>query len=131
MLYNQKVFEHFLGHMAKKEGDLNSIKSYISRNTRILYPLTALIVLVVTDGLITLFLVRQGIGQELNPFIKALAGETHFLVIKALGVLLCALILWDIYRRRPKLALISSWCFAAAYAGIVLWNLGILLISQV
>jgi hypothetical protein len=110
---------------------LKSIKSYFSRTNRILYPLAALIALVVADGLITRFLVRQGLGQEVNPFIKALAGETHFVVIKVLGALLCALILWDIYRRRPKLALISSWCFAVAYAGIVLWNLGIFFISQV
>ena len=110
---------------------MKSIKSYFSRTDRILYPLTALTVLVVADGLITRFLVRQGLGQEVNPFIKALAGETHFLVLKVLGALLCALILWDIYRRRPKLALISSWCFAASYAGIVLWNLGIFFISQV
>ena len=109
---------------------MKSIKSYFPWTNRILYPLAALIALVISDGLITRFLVRQGLGQEVNPLIKALAGETHFLVLKALGALLCALILWDIYRRRPKLALISSWCFAGAYAGIVLWNLGIFFVSQ-
>jgi hypothetical protein len=110
---------------------LKSVKSYISKNHRILYPLAALIALVVSDGLITRFLVRQGLGREMNPFLQTLVGETNFLVIKVLGALLCALILWDIYRRRPKLALISSWFFVVAYAGIVLWNLGVFFISQV
>jgi len=117
--------------MVKQEGDLKRIKSYISRTHRILYPITALIALVVLDGLITRFLVGQGIGRELNPFLQTLAGDTNFVLIKVLGALLCALILWDIYRRRPKLALISSWCFAGSYAGIVLWNLCVFFISQV
>ncbi len=95
------------------------------------YPLAALIALVVSDGLITQFLVRQEIGRERNPLLQGVVGEASFLVIKVLGALLCALILWDIYRRWPKLALISSWCFVVVYAGIVLWNLSVFFVSQV
>ncbi len=93
------------------------------------YLLGALIALVVSDGLISHFLVSRGLAQEGNPFLEALVGEGIFLVIKVLGVLLCALILWDIYKQRPKLAMISSLCFVVLYAGIVLWNLCVFFIT--
>jgi len=94
------------------------------------YPLASLIVLVISDGLITNFLVGEGTALELNPLLRNLAGNNSLLVIKVIGALLCALILWDIYRRRPKLAMISSWCFVGAYLGIVLWNSSVLFISR-
>ncbi len=94
------------------------------------YLLSALIALVVSDGLISHFLVRHGLGREGNPFLKTLVGEWNFLVIKVLAVLLCALILWDIYKRRSKLAVITTLSFVVLYAGIVLWNLFVFVITQ-
>lgn len=95
------------------------------------YLLSALIVLVVCDGLISQFLVRSGFGREGNPFLQAWVGEEAFLVIKVLGVLLCALILWDMYKRWSRLALISTSCFVVIHAGIVLWNLSVFLTHRV
>lgn len=95
------------------------------------YSLSMLIVLVVSDGLMTRFLIRSKLGREGNPFLQTWVGEEVFLLVKLLGALLCALILWDISRRYRKLALISSWCFVAIYAGIVLWNLYVFFITQV
>jgi len=92
------------------------------------YLLGTLTTLVVLDGLVTIVLVRHGLAQEGNPFLQTLVGGGNFLVIKVLGALLCAFILWDIYKRRPKLALISSLCFTVLYAGIVLWNLSLFFI---
>ena len=89
------------------------------------YLLSALIVLVVSDGLISHFLVRSGLGWEGNPFLQTWVGREAFLVIKVFGVLLCALILWDMYKRWSKLALISTSCFIVIHAGIVLWNLSV------
>ena len=107
------------------------MRGYFLGRGGIRYVLGALIVLVVSDGLISHFLVRSRLGREWNPFLQRWVGEDIFLVIKVLGVLICALILWDIYNRRPKLALITSLCFAVSYAGIVLWNLFVLFITQV
>ena len=107
------------------------MKSYLAGIHRIGYLLGALIVLVVSDGLISHFLVRHGFGREGNPFLETLVGKETFLIIKVLGVLLCALVLWDIYKRRPKLATITTLCFVILYAGIVLWNLGVFFITQV
>lgn len=90
------------------------------------YLLGVLIALVVSDGVISHLLVIGGLGREWNFFLQNLVGEEYFLVIKVLGAALCALILWDIYNKWPKLALISTSCFVAIYLGIVVWNLSIL-----
>jgi len=93
------------------------------------YLLGMLIVLVVSDGVISNFVVTRRLGWEWNPFLQNWVGKDVFLAIKVLGVFLCALILWDIYKRWPKLALIASLCFVVLYAGIVLWNLSVLFVT--
>jgi len=93
--------------------------------------LGVLIGLVVSDGVISRFIVTERLGWEANPFLQTVVGEDMFLAIKVLGVLLCALILWDMYRRWPKLAVISSLCFVVLYSGIVLWNICVFFITKV
>ena len=107
------------------------IRSHPGGIHRIRYLLSALIALVILDGLISVFLVRNGLGREGNPFLEGLVGEPIFLLIKVVGVLLCAIIMWDIYKRQPKLAVISTTCFVVLYAGILFWNFLVLFISQV
>ena len=107
------------------------MNSYFAGVRRMRYLLGALITLVVSDGVISHFLVRHGLGREGNPFLETLVGEWSFLIIKVLGALLCALILWDIYKRRPKLAVTTTLCFVVLYAGIVLWNLSVFFTTQV
>ena len=84
-----------------------------------------LILFVVADGLVTNFLVNGGLAREGNPFLQPIVGEVGFLVLKAAGALLCVVILWDIYRRFPKVALISTSCFVGFYGLIILWNLSL------
>ena len=110
---------------------MKAIKSYFAGIHRMRYLLGALIALVVSDGLISHFLVERGVAQEVNPFMRTLIGDGNFLVVKVVGVLLAALILWDIYKHRPKLARISSLCFVVLYAGIVGWNLSVFFTTQV
>ncbi len=107
------------------------MKSYFAGIRVMSYRLSALIVLVVSDGWISRFLVRNKLGREGNPFLQTLIGEEAFIVVKLLGALLCALILWDIYKRRSKLAVITTLCFVVLYTGIVLWNLFVFVITQV
>ncbi len=87
------------------------------------YLLGALILLNVADGLLTDRIIKLEVGSESNPFLLGIVGEPSFIILKVAGVLLCALILWDINRRHPRLALIATSCFVAIYGGIVLWNL--------
>jgi hypothetical protein len=93
------------------------------------YVLVTLVGLVVADGIVSRFLVRYGLGREGNPFLQTLVGQNNFLLIKLLGALLCALILWDLYKRRPRIALTSSLLFVVLYTVVVYWNLGIYLVT--
>jgi len=93
------------------------------------YLLVALVIMVVSDGLITNLLIENGLARESNPFLIALVGDWIFLVIKAIGSLLCAVILWDIHKHWPKLALIASSLFLLIYTVIVTWNLCIFFIT--
>lgn len=89
------------------------------------YLLGLLIVFEISDGLATHFLIRGGLAREGNPFLLPIVGETKFLILKVVGVLLCAVILWDVYKRFPKVALIITSCFVTLYGAIVLWNLSL------
>lgn len=84
--------------------------------------LGTLVFLVIADGLLTMFLVRSGIGHEGNPFLASWVGSNIFMLLKVAGVLLCAGILWDVYRQFPKLGTVATSCFAGAYGLIVTWN---------
>lgn len=85
--------------------------------------LVLLSTLVIVDGVITEFLVKNGFGREGNPFLEGLVGTEVFLALKIVGALLCALVLWDIYKKWPKLAVVSTSCLAFCYSAIVVWNL--------
>lgn len=110
---------------------MKTIKSYFYGIYKIRNLLVALVILVISDGFITQSLIRCGLAREGNPLLVPLVGTGNFLVIKIVGALLSALIMWDIYKHWPKLALRSSSCLVGAYAVIVLWNLSIFLIGPV
>ena len=93
--------------------------------------LGTLIALVAADGLISKFLVQHGFAREGNPFLQTWIGEDRFLVIKLMGGFLAAFLLWDIYRRNPKLSFISTLCFVILYTFIVFWSLYIFFITKV
>ena len=93
------------------------------------YLLGLLVVFTVSDGLLTYFLIRHGLAQEGNPLLLPIVGKDSFLVIKVVGTIVCVLILWDISKRFPRVALISTSCFVVVYAVIVIWNLGVFLMA--
>lgn len=99
-----------------------TIRALVGADSVIRCLLGAVVVLEVLDGLITYFLVGGGFGQEGNPLLVGLAGDVSLLPVKALGGLLCALLLWDAYKRRPKLGILTAWCAVALLGGIVVWN---------
>ncbi len=94
------------------------------------YLLGLLIVFEITDGLLTHFLVGNGLAREANPFLLPLVGETNFLIIKVVGVLVCALILWDVHKRFPKVAVFFTSFFVLFYALVVVWNLAVFFSAQ-
>ena len=92
------------------------------------YLLGLLIVFVVLDGFITQLLVESGIAREGNPFLQPIVGEVGFIVLKVVGALVCAFILWDIHRHFPRVAVVATWAAVIGYGGIVLWNSSLFLL---
>jgi len=83
--------------------------------------------LMVSDGALTYFLVESGAAREGNPLLVPTLAGGSFLTLKVVSTIICTMILWDIYRRVPKLALISTSCIVVAYGAIVFWNFGVFL----
>jgi hypothetical protein len=89
---------------------------------RMKYLLAVLVSFIILDGLITERLVGGGLAREGNPFLKPLVGDFGFIIVKIAGALICTFILWDVYKRFPKMAVAATWCFVAAYGLILAWN---------
>jgi hypothetical protein len=88
-----------------------------------------LIIFVILDGVLTELLISRGLVREANPFLQPLVGDIGFIVLKVVGAVLCALILWDIYGRLPKLAAVTTWIAVTGYGIIVAWNMSLYLIA--
>jgi len=78
------------------------------------YLLALLILFNIVDGALTNFLVELGLVREGNPFLLSVVGQPEFIILKVTGAALATLVLWDINRRHPRLALVSAQalCFA-------------------
>jgi len=92
-----------------------------------IYLLGFLAVFIISDGLLTYFLVGSGAGREGNALLEPVLAGGSFLTLKVVATIICVIILWDLYKRSPRLAVISTSCFVVAYGVIVLWNFGVLL----
>ena len=77
------------------------------------------------DGIATHFLVKNGLVQEGNPLLESIVREGNFLLFKVLGVLLCVLILWGMYKRFRKVTLIATSSIVMFYGAVMTWNLGV------
>ena len=92
--------------------------------------LTILIfLLVIADGLISKFLVGNGLGKEVNPFLQTIISGNNFLFLKAIGSLFVGLLLWDIFKRQPKIAFTCAAVCVIFYTVILYWNLAVFFVS--
>ena len=107
------------------ENPLNTPR-WLPANLNIKHLLAVLVALSAADALVSQSLVALGLGLEGNPFLRGLSGG-DFLLIKLIGVLLAALLLWDIHRRQPEIAVTAAVILVAFLTGVVYWNLGIYL----
>jgi hypothetical protein len=99
----------------------------VTRIRRVEYLLGTLLSLVAADGLISQFLIKNGLGREGNPFLRVLVMENDFLIIKMCSAILCVIILWNIARKLPRLIFIFSACFVGLYTALLFWNLSVFL----
>ena len=108
-----------------------AIRQVLTQGSRkkIIYLLIILVCLVVLDGLITEYLIDGGTASEANPFLESLVGEPAFMILKAAGALFCAFILFDVHRRFPRTAMVTTWIAVAGYFAIVLWNSSLIFLA--
>lgn len=92
------------------------------------YLLGLLIVFEILDGLLTYLLVGKGFGREANPFLQPILLGDNFLLFKISGGILAIFLLWVIYTRWPRVALVCTSFFVLFYVVIVAWNLRLLFI---
>ena len=98
-------------------------------NRKMKYLLITLVAFVILDGLLTELLLGNGLARESNPFLQPWVGDVGFMVLKIVGSLLCAFILWDIYKRFPRIAVITTWIAVVGYGVIVAWNSSLFLLA--
>ena len=90
------------------------------------YLLTLMSSLNITDGLMTDHFVRQGSVQEGNRLVANIVMGGNFLWLKIPGALLCAVVLWALSRRFPRLAGIITASVSVFYGVVIIWNLSLL-----
>jgi len=98
-------------------------------NNKMKYLLITLVAFVILDGLLTELLLDRGVAWESNPFLQPLVGDVGFMILKVVGAALCAFILWDIYKRFPRVAVIATWIAVVGYGVIVVWNSSLFLLA--
>jgi len=89
--------------------------------------LTCVILLTVTDTLITVYAVTSGLGVELNP-VFGLSSDLFFFS-KGLGVGLISIIAYELRSRDPVMAFKGLVYCTIVLSAIVVWNLVNILLS--
>jgi hypothetical protein len=78
------------------------------------------------DAFLTQYLVGVGRVQEGNPLMAGLLESNHFLWFKVIGIAICLLLLWQVYKRFPRLAGGVALFITLFYSGVLIWNSSIL-----
>jgi|WetSurMetagenome_2_1015567.scaffolds.fasta_scaffold985816_1 hypothetical protein len=86
-----------------------------------------LVALESADGIFTYFKVGKDLVKEANPLLQSIAGTDSFLIMKICGALLCGILLWLVYKRFPRISLITTSSIALFYTAVLAWNLCVLL----
>lgn len=107
------------------------LKAALHSNRKMIGLLVILVGLVLADGLLSQFLVSQGLGQEANRLVASWITRKEFLLVKTMAGITCAAILWDTYKRKPRLTWVTSSVLVTAYCGILFWNLFVFLTASI
>lgn len=88
-----------------------------------------LVLLVVSDGILTEFVLADGLGREANPFVVHVMESGLLVPLKILGAVLAVLMLGEISRRQPRVAMAASLVAVITYTAILYWNLAVVCFS--
>ena len=91
---------------------------------RLFYLLLVILVgLVVADGAITRFIIKNRLGVEANPLLQDWVQSDTLLIIKLAGSALAALILWRLYLKSHKIGWVRTSFFVVLYSALIIWNI--------
>jgi hypothetical protein len=99
-----------------------------SRTQRLL--LGTLFCLSVADGILTRFIISNGLGREGNFWLSDLASSDALIGIKMLGTVLAIYLLWRLHYVRPKLVMATTVSFVGWYTLVVFWNIIVIVIGS-
>src|SRR3990172_7933797 len=101
-----------------KGSALERLKGYFAGSYHIRILIGSLFAAVVADGIITKYLVSQGLATEGNPFLGDWVHNNGFYTLKIFGALLACFYLWSIGKRHPNLTIVFTSLLLAGYAYI-------------
>ncbi len=81
----------------------------------------------IADGAITQFFAGNGLATEGNPFARPIVMGGNFLLLKVIGALFTAAVLYLLYKRFPRIAVTATSAIVVSYSAIILWDLIIVL----
>ena len=81
------------------------------------------------DGIMTFWALTGGLAREWNPIVAPIAGDWHFILLKVVGAIVCAIALWTVYKSFPRIALIGANYVVAFYVAILAWNFNVLFLA--
>ncbi|MGA3093835.1 MAG: DUF5658 family protein [Dehalococcoidales bacterium] len=99
-----------------------------SRSQRLL--LGALFSLSVADGVVTRFIITEGLGMESNFWLTKLAFSDALIAVKIAATLLVVYLLWQMHYRKPKLVMGFTIAMVCWYTLIVFWNIFIVVMGS-
>jgi hypothetical protein len=74
------------------------------------------------DGVMTQVFVGRGLVKEANPLMAPLVAGGGFLPLKLLGIGVLLLLLWILYKRFPRMAVVAASSVSALSAVLIVWN---------
>ena len=81
----------------------------------------------IADGAITQFFVSNGLVHEGNPFARPIVMGGNFLLLKVIGALISAAVLYLLYKRFPRIARTAASTIVVFYSAVLLWDLIVVL----
>jgi hypothetical protein len=107
---------------------MNWILERIKQNNRIriIFLLIMMIQFQLLDGIMTQIFVRNGLVKEGNAFVADLITKGEFLITKFIGLIICVLILWFLYKIFPRLIYAATTLIVIFYSAVIIWNFLIL-----
>jgi hypothetical protein len=99
-----------------------------SRTQRLL--LGTLFCLSVADGILTRFIISNGLGFEGNYWLTGLASSDALIGIKMVATFLAAFLLWRLHYVWPRIVMGVTITFVAWYTLVVFWNIIVIIIGS-